>query len=106
MAQGAMLTSRAERLVAGGRVVLATFSLLAIYIDPTEPAKYRELTYSLLVAFVLYALGVALWTWPRLTQGRTWTIATHLADMLFFTVLIYFTEGPVSPFFLYFVFAP
>lgn len=100
-----MLTSRAERLVAGGRIVLASFSLVAIYIDPTEPAQYERLTYSLLVLFVAYAAAVALWTWPRVTQRRGWTIATHVIDLLFFSVLIYVTEGPVSPFFIYFVFA-
>jgi hypothetical protein len=105
MAQGGMLTSRVERLVAGGRVVLACFSLLAIYLDPSEPAKFEGLTYSLLVLFVLWALSVALWTWPRVTHPLVWKIATHVTDLLFFTVLIYFTEGPISPFFLYFVFA-
>jgi signal transduction histidine kinase len=100
-----MLTSRAERLVAGGRVVLASFSLLAIYFDPTEPAKYEQLTYGLLALFVAYALAVALWTWPRVTQARAWAVTTHVIDLLFFSVLIYFTEGPVSPFFVYFVFA-
>lgn len=100
-----MLTSRVERLVAGGRVVLSSSSLVAIYLDPAEPAKFADITYAILVLYVAFALGVALWTWPRVTQPLAWTIATHVIDLTFFSVLIYFTEGPTSPFFLYFIFA-
>src|SRR5262245_47135169 len=50
-------SGRTERLIAVGRVVLASFSLLAIWLDPSEPAKYATLAYSLLVGYVVYALG-------------------------------------------------
>jgi len=32
--------SRAERLIAAGRVVLAASSLFAVWLDPSEPSKY------------------------------------------------------------------
>ena len=32
-------SGRFERLIAGGRLVLAVFSLLAILVDPAEPAE-------------------------------------------------------------------
>ena len=38
--------TRSERLVALGRLVLAASSLLAIWLDPAEPAKYAGLTCS------------------------------------------------------------
>jgi glucose-6-phosphate-specific signal transduction histidine kinase len=34
--------SRAERLIAIGRATLSVFSLLAVWLDPTEPARYAE----------------------------------------------------------------
>jgi signal transduction histidine kinase len=105
MPQSTMLTSRVERLVAGGRVVLASFSLLAIYLDPAEPAKFADLTYGVLALYVAFSIGVAAWTWPRVTQPLAWTVTTHVIDLAFFSALIYFTEGPTSPFFLYFIFA-
>ncbi len=46
--------SRAERLIAGGRVVLAVSSLFAVWLDPSEPAKYAGIAYSLLVSYVVY----------------------------------------------------
>lgn len=96
---------RSERLIAGGRVILASFSLLAIWLDPSEPAKYAALTYSLLIAYVLYAL-VSAWgmmaTPDSLVRLR---LITHIFDLSVFSTLIYLTEGPTSPFFLYFIFS-
>ncbi len=105
MRQSTMLTSRVERLVAGGRVVLSSCSLMAIYLDPAEPAKFADITYAILLVYVTFAAAVAFWTWPRVTQPLAGTIATHVIDLTFFSALIYFTEGPTSPFFLYFIFA-
>lgn len=96
---------RTERLIAVGRVVLASFSLIAIWLDPSTPAKYAELTYSLLVGYVIYALVMALLvaaTYGSLLRLR---LVTHVFDLAIFCVFIYLTEGPTSPFFLYFVFS-
>src|SRR5436305_10680992 len=41
--------SRAERLIALGRAVLATASIGAIYLDPLQPDRYPVVTYTLLV---------------------------------------------------------
>src|SRR5947208_6519591 len=35
---------RVERLIATGRVVLATFSLLAVWVDPSTAAQHRVIT--------------------------------------------------------------
>lgn len=99
------LTSRVERLVAGARLVLAASALVAIFLDPAEPARFAGISYAILLAYTAYALVVALIAWPRITQPFLWTLGTHAIDMAFFSALIYFTEGTASPFFLYFVFA-
>jgi hypothetical protein len=97
--------SRAARLIATGRVVFAAVSLFAIWLDPAAPAKYAEITYTLLVAYVLYALLLAaiVWRVDAPLRGVCWI--THAGDLLMFSIFMYLTEGPTSPFFVYFLFS-
>jgi len=97
--------SRAERLIAGGRVALAAFSLLALYLDPSQPARYARIAYLLLSAYVAYAVLLfnSLWVLRKLPDW--WKLATHVLDLGAFLVFLYFTEGPNSPFFVYFTFS-
>ncbi|NJL27948.1 MAG: sensor histidine kinase [Thermoanaerobaculia bacterium] len=96
--------SRSERLIAAGRVVLAASSLFAVWLDPSEPAKYAHIAYSLLAAYLGYSVLLAVFVW-RLAPGGSWRLASHGFDLLFFLLFIYFTEGPASPFIAYFVFS-
>lgn len=96
---------RTERLIAVGRVVLASFSLLAIWLDPLEPAKYAGLAYLLLAAYVFYALVICLLVWVSYGSLVRLRLATHIFDLGIFSLFMYFTEGPTSPFFVYFVFS-
>lgn len=98
-------TSRQERLIGAGRVVLAASSLLAVWLDPSEPAKYVQIAYGLLVAYLVYAVLVALAVARAPAVPSGWRLATHGVDLLFFSLFIYFTSGPASPFTAYFVFA-
>jgi len=97
--------SRAERLIAAGRVVLAVSSLFAVWLDPSEPSKYVQVAYTLLGAYVVYAAAIAILAWRADVPFRRQGIATHVLDLAFFTLFIYFTAGPASPFTTYFVFA-
>ncbi|HEX6097349.1 MAG TPA: hypothetical protein VF432_13555 [Thermoanaerobaculia bacterium] len=38
-------------------------------------------------------------------QSARWRLVSHALDLVLFTVFVYLTEGPASPFFLYFVFS-
>jgi signal transduction histidine kinase len=96
---------RPERLIAAGRVVLAVFSLFAVWLDPTEPASHAGIAYSLLVAYVAYAAIVCSVVWRTAGVSRRWPAVTHAADLVFFSLFIFFTTGPGSPFTVYFVFA-
>jgi len=96
--------SRAERLIAACRLTLAVASLVAIYLDPLEPSRYPATTYTLLMSYSLYALGVMAWTAAEQTTSRRRLLASHLLDMTFFGLINYMTAGPTSPFFVYFVF--
>jgi hypothetical protein len=97
--------ARAERLIAIGRVVLAGFSLLAIWLDPTVPSKHADIAYTLLAVYLGYALALAAWVWHAVAPLERTAVFVHALDILAFTLFMYFTEGPTSPFFLYFVFA-
>lgn len=97
--------SRAERLIAAGRVVLAVSSLFAVWLDPAEPAKYADVAYALLAAYVVYAVAIALLVWRSDAPSHRQALVTHVFDLLFFSLFIYFTWGSASPFTAYFVFA-
>jgi signal transduction histidine kinase len=97
--------SRAERLIAAGRVALAAFSLLALRLDPSEPARYAWIAYALLSAYAVYALVLLDLLWLVRKFPNWWKLATHILDLAAFLVFMYFTEGPSSPFFMYFTFS-
>lgn len=80
----------------------------AIYVDPTEPTRYATLAYTLLLAYVAAALGVlALLRLVRLPPRPLLALSllVHAGDVCFAAVVTLFTEGPNSPFFVFFVFA-
>ncbi len=97
--------SRAERLIAGGRMILAASSLFAVWLDPTEPAKYASIAYSLLVSYVVYSIVIAVLVWRSDAPSNGQRLTTHCFDLAFFSLFIYFTAGPASPFTAYFVFS-
>ena len=96
--------STAERLISSGRAILGGFLLLAIWLDPSEPSRFASLTYSILAGYVGYALILAFLTRRRLSHGSGLQLVTHAIDMLVFAVLVFFTRGTNSPFFVYFIF--
>jgi signal transduction histidine kinase len=96
---------RAERLIATSRVVLAAFSLLAVWLDPYKPATHEQTTYVLLLGYVVFALLVALVVWAAHVPLVRLGFATHVLDLTLFSLLTYLTEGPTSPFFIYFLFS-
>jgi signal transduction histidine kinase len=97
--------SRAERVIAGGRVVLGLFSLLAIWLDPSTPAVYESPVYPLLGVYAIYSLIVLALVWLPIRMPGPLPLGTHAIDLAMFTLFIFFTEGPTSPFFVYFVFS-
>ncbi len=96
--------SRTERVLAVGRAFLTVTALIAIYLDPTEPVRLREVTYGVLASYAAYSLGVLVYVHrvDRITRGHT--RALHSADIVWTSVLTFVSEGPVSPFFLFFLF--
>jgi signal transduction histidine kinase len=99
-------TSRlaAERMIAVARVLLASTSLLAIWLDPAEPARFAEVTYGVHTGYLTYSFILAAST-RRREIGPTFVLATHIFDVAVFSVFQYLTLGPSSPFFMYFIFS-
>ena len=98
--------SRAERLIALGRAVIAAAAFGAIYIDPLEPSLHPTTTYVLLGAYAAYALVFAVWTIVTSAgSSRTVRIGSHVLDLAFFGAVNYLTAGASSPFFVFFVFS-
>src|SRR5262245_1336563 len=97
--------SRSERLIAAGRVVLAASCLLAVWLDPSQPARYVDVVHAALGAYLAYALLVAAIAWWSPALPTELPFVTQAIDMVAFPLLMYFTEGPGSPFYLYFLFA-
>jgi signal transduction histidine kinase len=97
--------ARAERTIAATRVAIASFSLYAVWLDPSQPARFAQLTYILHIGCIAYALVLAVVMWRRPSTG--WLpIATHAIDIVVFSVFQFLTQGPsVSPFFNYFIFS-
>lgn len=97
--------NRTERLVAGGRVVLAVTSLVAVWLDPTEPARNPELVYGLLAAYVAYSLLVGVVVWRTWAPHATQRLLTHAIDLAVFSGFVYLSASVSSPFVAFFVFS-
>ena len=97
--------ARLERVLAVGRAFLTVTALAAIYVDPTEPTRLASLTYGILSAYAIYSVLVLALVHraPRVTPRHAQML--HGADILWTSVLTFISEGPVSPFFLFFLFA-
>ena len=96
--------ARLERVLASGRAFLTVTGLAAIYIDATEPARFAAITYSVLSAYAAYSLVVVvlLHRSARITSRHARIL--HGLDIVWTSVLTLLSEGPLSPFFLYFLF--
>src|SRR5262249_791516 len=94
---------RIEGVLATARAILAVTALVAIYIDPSEPSRYHAVAYFLFVAYVVYSIGILLFL--RLTQrDERLQVPLHIGDIAWTAVLTVFTQGPNSPFFIFFTF--
>src|SRR5687768_14853591 len=49
-----------DRTLAGIRLLLSLSAFLIILIDPTEPSRFRNLTYAGLVGYILYSFAIYL----------------------------------------------
>jgi signal transduction histidine kinase len=95
---------RVERVIAFARVLVSAIALLAIWLDPTEPARYASFTYGLAGTYTLASIGALVWLRRRSTFSRAEGLCAHVVDIALAASLTLLTEGPNSPFFTFFVY--
>ncbi|QXE89642.1 hypothetical protein KP001_14490 [Geomonas subterranea] len=96
--------TRAEYLIATGRVILSAFFLFAVWLDPSEPTRYAATAYGILSGYLGYSLAIGALTWRQAFGWSRLHLITHSIDLLVFACLMFLTTGPNSPFFVYFIF--
>ena len=92
------------RVIALGRLMLATLFVLAILVDVSQPAQAVVETYALLATYVILAAGIAIVTWNNWWLDAKLAGPAHAMDIVLFIALVLLTEGYTSPFFTFFIF--
>jgi signal transduction histidine kinase len=92
------------RVIALGRLLLATLFLVAIWIDFSQPTHGPVATYAILGAYVVFAAAVLLSTWDNWWLDAKLAGPAHGVDIVLFALLVLLTEGYTSPFFTFFMF--
>jgi signal transduction histidine kinase len=92
------------RVIALGRLMLATLFLLAIIIDVSQPTHAPQVTYAVLMAYVAFAAVIVAATWKNWWLDAKLAGPAHAVDIILFAVLVLLTEGVTSPFFPFFLF--
>jgi signal transduction histidine kinase len=92
-----------ERILAIARFGLAFTALLALYFDSARPFRYTYLVYGLLFLYLAHAFALLIMLQLRKQVPAVWAI--HGADILWPGAISFLTNGPSSPFFLFFTFA-
>ncbi|WP_052757494.1 sensor histidine kinase [Sphingobium chungbukense] len=87
-----------ERLISAGRLVSALFAALAIYLDPTRPARSLNEAHLVLSAYVVFSLLLMLCP-PRRPLAHPVHLLSHAVDVLALGTLVYLTDELDSPFF-------
>jgi signal transduction histidine kinase len=90
-----------DGLIVVSRFSLAIGGLTAIYLDPSQPSQ-GDAGYVFVGAYAVFALVLLI---PS-CFGRInpWPLGTHLIEIGLVCLLIAYTEGPSSPYFVYFTF--
>lgn len=95
---------RLERVLAMGRAFLTVWGLVAIYLDPTEPSRFSELSYAILVGYALYSVIVLVFVERATRLAARDSEFLHGVDILWTAALTFVSNGIDSPFFLFFLF--
>lgn len=96
--------ARLEYVLAVARAFLAITGFVAIYFDPSDPERLAELAYGALGLYALFSVVVLalIRNAPQIrpVHGRV----IHSLDIFFVSALTFVSDGPVSPFFLFYLF--
>lgn len=96
---GRSLKLSVEQAIALGRAALGTFSVFAIWIDPTQPERHVALVYGLLAAYAVLAWAFAAYSFVH-PVTEFWRRGSHAVDVAFFSIILALTGGATSAFFV------
>lgn len=97
--------ARADRVVAIARIILAVGSLYIAWIDTAHPGDESRYAPPLLVGYLVYAIATAIVFWHASTGGTRGPLIRHVVDVVWFMSVLFLTDGPISPFFMFTPFA-
>ncbi len=86
--------------MASARVFLATVSLVAIWVDPTDPERYLGLTYALLAIYVAHTIAVLIYLQFQRDVSQRFAIFLQSVDIFWPALISLITQGPSSPFYV------
>ena len=101
---GKGLQHSSGRVIALGRLLLATLFLVAVWVDSSQPARAPEATYALLATYMLFAAAIVVATWNNWWLDARLAGPAHAIDIFLFMLLVLLTDGFTSPYFTFFVF--
>ena len=96
-------TRRIERWLATARVMLAVSALVAIQMDPTE-LGHSWAAYGLFVFYMANGILILMLLRRRQQSTAAFRFMVHAGDIVWPALISIFSEGPRTPFFLFFVF--
>ena len=96
-------TRRIERWLATARVLLAISALVAVRMDPTE-LWHSWAAYGLFAFYLANSVLILMLLRRRPRSTSAFRLMVHAGDLLWPALISIFSEGPRTPFFLFFVF--
>ncbi len=96
-------TRRIERWLATARLFLAVSALVAIQMDPTE-LGHSWAAYGLFVFYMANGILILMLLRRRQQSTSAFRLLVHAGDIVWPALISIFSEGPRTPFFLFFVF--
>src|ERR1041385_9355480 len=103
MMQRQTIESVDERLVNLKRLILALSALIIIYIDPSEPDRLVNVTYTTLALYTVYS--ALIYFIRRQREPNLQNVPLYWLDVAWYVLLISLSSGTNSLFFFFFFFA-
>ena len=96
-------TRRIESWLATARVILAVSALVAVRMDPTE-LWHSWAAYGLFLFYLTNGVLILMLLRRRQQSTSAFRLMVHAGDLVWPALISIFSEGPRTPFFLFFVF--
>ena len=103
-AVGSSFEHSSSRVIALGRLMLASLFLVAILVDVSQPARAPTLAYIVFISYLAFAALIVVLTWNNWWLDARLAGPAHGVDIIGFSVIVVLTLGYTSPVVPFFVF--